>query len=56
VLGVAVGSTAEEVLKAVGQPHSRLGNEFTYCTRTGGGAERTVAVTFDENGKVEATS
>ena len=56
VRGVAVGSTAEEVLRAAGQPHSRLGNEFVYCTETSEGAEETVTVTFDEAGKVASTS
>jgi hypothetical protein len=56
VRGVAVGSTAEEVLRAAGQPHSRLGDEFVYCTETSEGAEETVTVTFDEAGKVASTN
>ena len=55
VLGVAHGSTPEQVLRAAGQPHSRLGNEFTYCTKTAGGAEKNVTVTFTD-GHVTSTS
>ena len=55
VLGVANGSTPEEVLRAAGQPHSRLGDEFVYCTKTAGGADKTVTVTFT-NGHVTSTS
>jgi len=56
VLGLATGSTVEEVLRAAGQPHSRLGNEFVYCTKTAGGAERSVTVTFDSAAKLESVS
>jgi hypothetical protein len=44
------------VLRAAGQPHSRLGNEFVYCTKTAGGAERSVTVTFDSAAKLESVS
>ena len=56
VLGLAPGSTAEEVLRAAGQPHSRLGDEFVYCTKTAAGAAKTVTVRFDESAKVESVS
>ena len=52
----AVKEVIVEVLRAAGQPHSRLGNEFVYCTETSEGAEETVTVTFDEAGKVASTS
>ena len=54
VLGLATGSTAEEVLRAAGQPNSRLGDEFVYCTKTAGGVEKPVNVTFDESGRVSS--
>ena len=56
VLGLASGSTVKQVLRAAGQPHSRLGDEFVYCTKTAGGAEKTVTVTFDAAAKVSSTS
>ncbi|MGI9083666.1 MAG: hypothetical protein ACR2FE_00055 [Aeromicrobium sp.] len=52
VSGVASGSTVEEVLRTAGQPHARLGDEFTYCTTTSSGAEKSVTVRFDEQGRV----
>jgi hypothetical protein len=55
VLGIPSGSTVEKVLRTAGQPHSRLGDEFVYCTKTAGGAEKSVTVTFT-NGKVSSTS
>jgi hypothetical protein len=54
VLGLAKGSTVEEVLRTAGQPHSRLGGRFVYCTKTSSGAEKTVTVRF-KNGKVSST-
>ena len=56
VLGLAIGSTVEEVLRAAGQPHSRLGDEFVYCTETAGGTEESVTVKFDASAKVESVS
>jgi hypothetical protein len=56
VLGVAIGSTPEQVLRAAGQPHSRLGNTFVYCTKTAVGAEKNVTVTFDPSAKVSSVS
>ena len=55
VLGLANGSTVEEVLRTAGQPHSRLGDKFTYCTKTAGGTEKNVTVTFTD-AKVSSTS
>lgn len=46
VARVAKGSTPEQVLLALGQPHARVGTTFTYCT-TGG--DRTVR--FDAQGR-----
>jgi hypothetical protein len=56
VTGIATGSTAEQVLRTAGQPHSRLGHEFAYCTKTASGGERNVTVTFDDSGKVSSIS
>jgi hypothetical protein len=56
VRGLARGSTVEEVLRAAGQPHTRLGDEFVYCTKTAGGAKKSVTVTFDSAAKVESVS
>ena len=56
VLGIASGSSVEQVLRTAGQPHSRLGDEFVFCTKTAGGAEKTVTVTFDAAGKVESVA
>jgi hypothetical protein len=56
VKGVAKGSTVEQVLRAAGQPHSRLGQKYTYCTKTASGGTKSVAVTFSDAGKVTSTS
>ncbi|TXL62044.1 amidohydrolase family protein [Aeromicrobium terrae] len=56
VKGVAVGSTVEQVLRSVGQPHSRLGDEFTYCAAGTDGATAHVTVRFSPAGKVVSTS
>ena len=55
VRGIAKGSTVTKVLRTVGQPHSRLGGEFVYCTKTSRGAEKAVTVKF-RGGKVSSTS
>ena len=55
VLGLPTGSTVEEVLRTAGQPNSRLGDEFVYCTKTVGGTEKSVTVKFT-NGLVSSTS
>jgi hypothetical protein len=56
VKGVAKGSTVEQVLRAAGQPHSRLDNKFTYCTKTASGGTKSVTVTFSDSGLVTSTS
>jgi hypothetical protein len=56
IRGVAVGSTVEKVLRAVGQPHTRLGDEFTYCAAGLDGATAHVTVHFSPEGKVVSTS
>ena len=52
---VAKGSTVEQVLRAAGQPHTRLGSTFTYCTKTTSGATKKVTVKFNSAGKVTST-
>ncbi|HEX2058132.1 MAG TPA: hypothetical protein VHI71_07160 [Actinomycetota bacterium] len=44
------GMTAEEVLRALGQPRTRTGTTFTYCLAGG----RTGTVTFTPSGEVES--
>jgi hypothetical protein len=56
VLGLANGSTVEKVLRTAGQPHSRLGKKYVYCTKTAAGAQKTVTVTFDAAAKVQSVS
>lgn len=41
------GATVRTVVLGAGQPHTRLGNRFTYCTKQG-----TVTVTFNAAGRV----
>jgi hypothetical protein len=55
VRAIAKGSSVEKVLRTAGQPHSRLGDEFVYCTKTSSGADKTLTVRF-RNGKVRSTS
>ena len=54
--GIAKGTSVEDVLRTAGQPHSRLGDEFTYCTTKASGGQREVTVKFDGSGKVSSTS
>ncbi len=56
VRGIAKGSTVEKVLRTAGQPHTRLDNKFVYCTKTAGGAERSMTVRFDTSAKVASIS
>ncbi len=44
------GATAREVLFAVGQPHARLGHEFSYCGKRPNGSTAPVTVRFDDRG------
>ncbi|HEU5035098.1 MAG TPA: hypothetical protein VFT62_10130 [Mycobacteriales bacterium] len=41
------GMLPEQVLAALGQPHTRAGTTFTYCGQSG-----RVTVAFDRNGRV----
>ncbi|HVE74306.1 MAG TPA: peptidase [Mycobacteriales bacterium] len=44
------GMTPEQVLKSVGQPHTRIGQRFTYCVDG-----RIAAVTFGRDGRLART-
>lgn len=46
------GTPTRKVLLAVGQPDSRVGDEFTYCARRPAGARTTVTVELDRRGRV----
>jgi hypothetical protein len=45
---VAAGTSYGDVLYQLGQPSSRVGNQFTYCVEGG----TTAVVTFDDSGRV----
>ncbi|MGH8965644.1 MAG: hypothetical protein ACRDXB_10000, partial [Actinomycetes bacterium] len=49
------GTTARQVLFKAGQPHSRLGNTFSYCAKDASGATTKVQAFFD-NGRLTSTS
>jgi hypothetical protein len=46
---VKKGMTPEQVVVALGQPHTRIGRQFTYC-----GTRGTVTIAFDDKGTVAA--
>jgi hypothetical protein len=54
--GLRPGASVEKVLRTVGQPHSRLGTTFTYCTATSKGATRKRTVTFTAAGAVRSVA
>ena len=49
------GATVEQVLRGAGQPHTRLGQVFSYCAKTAKGKRTTVKVSFSAAGKVVRT-
>lgn len=49
---VTSGMTTQAVLRAVGQPHQRLGTSYSFCARTSTRARVPVKVTFSAAGKV----
>lgn len=49
---VRAGMSTEAVLRAVGQPHQRLGTTYRFCARTATRANVPVAVTFSRAGVV----
>jgi len=46
------GIGVEKVLRNAGQPHSRLGDTFTYCAKTGSGATTRLEALFDNEGRL----
>ena len=46
------GTPTRRVLLGVGQPDSRVGDEFTYCARKPGGVRTEVTVELDRRGRV----
>jgi len=44
------GMTPEQVLQTLGQPHTRVGNTFSYCTSSG-----RAVITFDRRGRVTSS-
>ena len=48
------GTTARQVLAKAGQPHSRLGDTFTYCAKSPAGPTTKVRAVFD-NGRLTTT-
>jgi hypothetical protein len=50
------GMTARQVMKAVGQPYTRLGNAFTFCARTATDPKVRMQVTFGDTGRVTGVS
>lgn len=53
VTRLRTGSSVESVLRTVGQPHSRLGTSFGYCTKTSAGATKKRTVTFTPSGTLK---
>ncbi len=51
---VRTGMSTEAVLRAVGQPHQRLGSTFRFCARSATRADVPVTVTFSAAGAVSA--
>jgi len=56
VKGLKKGTSVQSVLLKAGQPHSRLGTKFAYCTKNSKGAKVTHTVTFSSAGKVTKVS
>ena len=48
------GAGVQKVLRTAGQPHSRLGNRFTYCAKTDSGATKRLSAIFDRTGHLTA--
>lgn len=49
---VRPGMSTREVMKEVGQPYRRLGNDYTFCARTAADDEVEMVVTFSDRGRV----
>ena len=55
IRAIKKGTKVKDVLFKAGQPHSRLGNTFTYCAKSKSGKKTAVKVTF-ASGKVSKIS
>ena len=50
---LATGSPVKSVLLTVGQPHTRLGNTFTYCAKRSNGTTAELTLTFSDAGRLQ---
>ena len=46
------GTSVQQVLRTAGQPHSRLGDAFTYCAKNGSGATTRLRAVFNDAGRL----
>jgi hypothetical protein len=53
---ITEGMTTRQVMEAVGQPYTRVGNAYTFCATTADEPEVTMRVTFGDNGRVTGIS
>ncbi|HET6668395.1 MAG TPA: hypothetical protein VFG98_14050 [Intrasporangium sp.] len=53
---VRPGLTTLEVMRAVGQPYTRLGSTYGVCARSASGAEVRLDIRFDSSGRVVSVS
>ncbi len=52
IRGLRSGLSVKQVLLRAGQPHQRLGTEFTYCARKAGGGLTRVRLDFTRGGRL----
>jgi hypothetical protein len=53
---IRTGMTTREVMEAVGQPYTRLGNVYTFCARTADDPNVRMKVAFGDGGRVTGIS
>jgi hypothetical protein len=53
---IRTGMTTRQVMEAVGQPYTRLGNAYTFCARTASDPNVRMKVTFGDGGRVTGIS
>ena len=53
---IDVGMTTRQVMAAVGQPYTRVGNAYTFCARTADEPNVRMRVTFGDRGRVTGIS
>jgi hypothetical protein len=53
---IRTGMTTRQVMEAVGQPYTRLGNAYTFCARTASEPNVRMKVTFGDGGRVTGIS